>query len=317
MTRILVTGGTGFIGSKLLQELDKTEHTIFAFERYVSGRYQAGAERTHHKYLTVFGDLTDPASVKKTLREIKPEVVIHLAALSLVAYSYDHPLEVQETNCTATINLAELCLRELPYFKHFIMAGTSEMFGIQPEQNFPMNEETTFNPNSPYSVSKVAAVDYLEYMKQAYDFPITVMIPFNTYGGTSRGRVTERMIEQMLTQKVCRLGDPDTIRDLLYIDDHVNAYLQVLGNPKAIGERFCFCTGQGWTIKDVACMTASLTHFEGEIEWHTIPQRPLDVQKLVGTHKKATELLNWEPEVPLHLGLKYTIDSWRQKLGKA
>lgn len=204
-------------------------------------------------------------------------------------------------------------MREVPHFKHFLFAGTSEEYGNQTE--FPIKENAELRPNSPYAVSKVAADKYLQYMRDAYDFPVTVLRPFNTYGRKDNVHfVVERIITQMLQGKTVKLGDPTPERDLLYIDDHVNAYLTCLGNEKAKGEVFNFCTGRSISIKELADLIAKLTGFKGEIMWNTIPARPLDIKKLVGSYEKAKRILGWEPKHTLEEGLKKTIDIWRNKL---
>jgi len=78
---------------------------------------------------TVFGDLRDHFAVRKVVREVQPDAVVHLGSISAVSYSYDHPIEVMETNFLGTVNMAESCLREVPHFKHFLFAGTSEEYG--------------------------------------------------------------------------------------------------------------------------------------------------------------------------------------------
>ena len=113
--KILVTGTTGFVGSHLIEKLKETKHQIICLERYVSGR-QIEGENTH----IVHADLNDHVAIKGILQQEQPEVVIHLAALSPVAYSYQHWNEVIETNFTATANLAELCRTQIRNFGLFL-----------------------------------------------------------------------------------------------------------------------------------------------------------------------------------------------------
>jgi dTDP-glucose 4,6-dehydratase len=310
--KVLVTGGSGFIGSHLIPKLRDLGCDVYSLERYVTGRYVLGSRRT---IKTIFGDLCDLFAIRKIIREIQPDAVIHLAAISAVSYSYDHPNEVLETNFLGTVNLAESCLREVPHFKHFLFAGTSEEYGNQ--ETFPIKENAELRPNSPYAVSKVAADKYLRYMHAAYDFPITILRNFNTYGRKDNTHfVVERTITQMLKENVIRLGDPSPERDFLYIDDHVNSYLVCLGNSKAIGEVFNFCTGHSVSIAQLVSLIKKLTNFRGEVIWNTVPKRPLDIAKLLGDYSKAEKLLGWKPKYTLEEGLKLTLDFWREKLGK-
>jgi len=307
--RTLITGATGFIGSHLLVRLLKQQQDVFSLQRYVTGRYVLGPDRG---LKSVFGDLRDHFTVRRILREIQPEVVIHLAAVSPVSYSYDHPNEVMEVNLTGTLNLAEACLREVAHFRQFLFASTSETYGNGP---VPKTEETPQHPNSPYSVSKLAAEKYILYMRDAYGFPVTVLRPFNTYGRKDNTHfMVERMVVQMLRGDVVKLGDPTPVRDLIYVDDHVGAYLSCLGNEKAIGEVFNFSSGRGITVQGVLDLLKQIIGFRGEIIWDTIPRRPLDIQILCGDSAKAAKILGWHPTVTLEKGLRLTVDYWRQKI---
>lgn len=307
--KVFVTGATGFIGSHLVPKLVDRGHDVYSFERYVTGRYVLGQSRC---VKTVFGDLKEYYTVKRVLHEIQPDIVIHLAAISPVAYSYDHPHEVIETNFLTTVNLAEVCLREVPHFRHFLFASTSETYGNGPT---PKTEDTQQNSNSPYAVSKIACEKYLLYMRDAYGFPITILRNFNTYGRKDNTHfVVERTIVQMLQNKTVRLGDPTPIRDFEYVDDHVNSYLICLDNPKAKGEVFNFCTGRGVSVKQLVELVSKLSGFESEVIWNTIPARPLDIKELVGNYSKAKSMLSWEPRFTLEEGLKLTTDFWRSKL---
>ena len=306
--RILVTGGTGFIGSHLIPKLVEKEHDVYSLERYVTGRLGK-----FHKVKTVYGDLIDGFAIKRAIKTIKPEVVIHLASISPVSYSYEHPQEVIETNLTGTVNLAEACLKDTYNFQQFLFAGTSEEYGnngcdIQ-------YEDSPLKPASPYAVSKVACENYLNYMKEAYDFPITILRPFNTYGRKEDYHfLIERTIVQMLKQGAAYLGTPKTERDWLYIDDHVDAYLTCLGNKKAIGETFNFCTGECYTVKDTVGKIARLTGFNGKVLWDSIPERPTESMRIAGSYQKAEKVLGWNPKYSLEAGLKETIEYWRRKL---
>lgn len=307
-----MTGATGTVGGQLIEELLKSNETVYSLERYVSGRYSLDHNGNAR---ILYGDLRDFSSIRHIVEEVQPEVVIHLAAVTAVSYSYDHPQEVIDTNLTGTINLAEACLKLVPHFRHFAFASTSETYGNGP---VPKTEETPQNPNSPYSVSKQAAEKYLLYMRDAYKFPITILRPFNTYGRkNNRHFVVERIITEMLSGKKVRLGDPDANRDFLYIDDHVKAYLSCLNNPKAIGQVFNFCTGKSITIRNLATQIAKLIGFEGEILWHQTPARPLDIKDLVGSYAKAERTLGWRPSVVLKDGLKLTVDYWTKRIAQS
>ena len=305
--KILLTGTTGFIGSHILPAL--ADHETYSLERYMTARFAQGFRRN---VKTVFADLRDAHAVRGVVREVKPDVVIHLASISPVAYSYDHPQEVLEASLNATVNLAEACLREVPHLRQFLFASTSETYGNGP---VPKTEETPQHPNSPYAVGKLAAEKYLLYMRDAYGFPITVLRPFNTYGRKRDTHfVVEKIVVQMLNGNRVLLGDPDPVRDLLYVDDHVSAYLTCLMNERAIGQVYNFCTGRGVRIQELVQKVGEVTGFKGEVVWSTIPKRPLDIDVLIGSLAKAQRDLGWEPRVTLDEGLARTVEYWRALL---
>jgi nucleoside-diphosphate-sugar epimerase len=305
--RILITGATGFVGGHLIARL-LPEHHVYSLERYVTGRYVLGG---HREVRSVFCDLRDHFAVRQAVRDVQPEAVIHLAAVSPVSFSYDHPNEVMDANLQGTIHLAEACLREVPHFRHFLFASTSETYGNGP---VPKVEDTPQCPNSPYSVSKLAAEKYVLYMRDAYGFPATVVRPFNTYGRKDNTHfIVERIVVQMLRGQCVRLGSPTPVRDFLHIDDHVGAYLACLGNPDAVGQVFNFATGRGITIEDLVLMLQEMTGSHAEIAWDTIPRRPLDIEVLIGNAEKAERIIGWHPHVTLEEGLRRTVEYWHEK----
>ena len=305
--KVLVTGATGFIGTHIVNRLMPL-YDVYALERYVTGRYVLGQ---HRPVKTVFADLRDFAAVRNALRDATPDYIIHLAAVSPVAYSYDHPQEVLDANFLGTVNLAESALRECPNLKQLLFASTSEVYGNGDKVR---KEDTPPYPNSPYAVAKLACEKYLSYLNDAYSFPSTILRPFNSYGRTSNTHfIVERTIVQMMGGGPVRLGDPTPVRDMLYVDDHVDAYLTCLGNRKAVGEVFNFCTGRAATIGELVGIIAKIVGYSGEIIWDSVPKRPLDIQYLVGDNSKAKSVLGWEPKFSLELGLKRTVEALRKE----
>lgn len=306
MEKVLVTGGTGFIGSELIQKLMAKGYDVEVLERYVTGRYGLNKSK---EYVMHYANLTDYPAIKHIIRESQPDYVIHLAAVSAVSFSYDHYVEVSEANYVGTVNLAEACYRNANNFKQFIFAGTSEEYGTTSKgKEEVLTEESPLNPNSPYAVAKVACDLYLKYMHKAYNFPFTTLRPYNTYGRKNNNHFfIESTITQMLKQGEVYLGDPGAIRDWMFVDDHVEGYIKALGNEKAIGEIIQLCTGKAYTTKETAELIAKLTEFKNKIFWNATPKRPLDAYALRGDNSKAKRLLGWEPKVDLEEGLKRTI----------
>jgi GDP-4-dehydro-6-deoxy-D-mannose reductase len=319
--RVLITGGTGFVGSHLAAALAGSKNQpgskdqpgceiqLFTLSRQrAEGRLPGALAQVQQ----VFCDLRDPSAVRQVLKQVQPDAIIHLASISPVAYSYDHPNEVFEVNLLGAINLAESCRNELPALRHFLFASTSETYGLGP---LPKKEDTPQNPSSPYGLSKFAAERYLLYLRDAYTFPLTILRPFNTYGRKDTASfVVERIISQMLQQDTIRLGDPAVVRDWLHIDDHVEAYRSCLGNERAIGQILNFCTGRGASVAELVDLLSAMIGFRGAVEWHTLPKRPLDVPMIVGDAAKAASSLPWQPRIGLEHGLQMAVDYWRKKM---
>jgi len=302
--KVLITGVTGFIGNELLNAL-QDKFDLFGIVRYVTGRIEMES-----KCKVLYGDIKDYFTIKNIMKVVQPEIVCHLASISAVSYSYDHPQEIIENNLLGLINIAEAC-KQIPSFKQFLFAGTSEEYGnngftIQKEQN-------PLRPSSPYGISKLGCESYLEYMKEAYSFPVTILRPFNTYGRTRDHHfLVERTIYQMLTSNKVYLIDPDPVRDLLYISDHIKAYEYCIDNEKAIGQVLNFCTGKGYKICEVVEKIKNIIGFEGDIIWYSSPPRPSESKIIVGDYSKVRKILGWEPKIGLDEGLSITINKWRE-----
>ncbi len=319
MEKILITGASGFIGQELgkrLLERNSEIHEIHDIERYVTGRYNHYPSGKDGKTVSKhYVDLKDYHSVESLVKRLSPDYVIHLAAISPVAYSYDNYVEVTEVNYVASINLAEAA-RSTGNLKQFIFAGTSEEYGLAIlDKSQKLTEESELKPNSPYAVAKIATDMYLQYMGLAYDFPYTVLRPFNTFGRRDNNHFfIERTITQMLKGGTVKLGDSEAVRDWMYVDDHVEGYLKALGNKKAVGQTIQLSTGRGYTTKETAEIIAEMTDYKGSIEWNSTKRRPLDAKVLIGDNSKAKKLLGWEPKYDLKQGLEKTISFWKSKL---
>ena len=314
--RILLTGSTGFIGSRLAVCLREREHEVWELVRYVSGGRYAFYDRPNH----VFADLRDPEQLRKVVATAKPEVVIHLAAESAVSFSFDHPREVQMVNFLGTIELARAA-QEVGV-KHFIFASTSEVYGRA--KVFPLTEDEPLGATSPYAVSKIAAEEYLRVLMYTDRFPATIMRPFNTFGRAlvrNPHFVVERAITQALEKGKIELHDPEPWRDFMFREDHVAGYLAVVENwPRVVGQTFNLCTGGSWQIRQMAETVARLVKAQTgrsvEVVFSERPDRPLDIPRLHGSSEKIQKALGWSPRFGFEEGLERAVFEWRQVLSK-
>ncbi len=314
--KVLVTGATGFIGRSLSEILIEKGYEVYGLVRFASKDRQL--PKGVHK---VIGDLTDPYSMNYLAKRIQPEVVIHTGALTPVSLSYNMPRAYAETNYIGTINLAEAMARNNENLRLFIYASTSEVYG-QNSGN-PLKETDPAKPNTPYAVSKYAGELYIrEYMVEAYDFPATVIRPFNTYGRAYVRQshfVIEKLITSMLKGETdIAMGRPDAIRDFVFRTDHVNGYLKLMEAglydiDTVQGKVFNISTGKGYAIDEVAEIIAELIGWDGEI-WWDYEYRPADIDVLIGDNSRSRNVLKWKPEFDIRSGLERAIDEWRQVL---
>jgi len=200
--------------------------------------------------------------------------------------------------------------------KRVVFCGnTSEEYGNQ--QDFPIKETAPLRPNQPYAISKVASDLYLQYLEQAYNFPVCVCRPFNTYGRLDNFNfVTESIIIQMFENKPkIYLGDPNPIRDFMYVEDHTDGYMAVI-KAKVYPTAVNLCTGNGMSIKMLASKIARFFNYNGEILWSKTYQRPTEIKVLVGDNHLAKETLGWEPKYDLETALRDFVPKLVRELGE-
>lgn len=315
MSRILVTGATGFIGSSLVPRLREKDHIVHSLVRYVAG----GRYNYYDREGQTFADIRDRDQVRSCVLAVKPEIIINLAAQSGVSYSFLNSDDVIKTNTLGTVALADAAA-ELDNFKLFIHASTSEVYGTSVD--FPTKENAQLGATSPYAVSKIAAEEYLRVVMQIRKLPVLIMRPFNSYGRATvmnRHFAVERAITQALSTQHISLHDPRPFRDFVFRDDHVNAYLHAVERWNELaGETINICTGSVYSIREMAETVAHYADFYLEkpvsVGFLEHPDRPLDILRLQGDPTKSRELLKWVPEYSFSSGIKKAVEEWAQVL---
>lgn len=317
--RVLVTGISGFIGSHLAKKLVERGYEVYGVVKYVVGRDMKILENISKDIIVVTCDIADYNSVESTLQNVMPDYVIHLAALSPVRLSFEKPFEFQMNNYIGTLNIAHSMLK-LPDYENrrLVVASTAEVYGIQPK-NEPYKEGTELRPSSPYAVSKAAKDMYIRMMMEVYGLNATVMRCINTYGRKhGKGFLVEYLINQMLEGNKIYIGAPDSVREYMYVDDHVDAYIRAMEDEKARGEVFNVSPGRPMTNAELAIMLADMIGYDknnlvlGSYP-PNYPRRPLssDQPYLALDATKIKEVLGWKTSVTLEEGLKKTIEYWK------
>lgn len=312
--KILITGISGFIGQELSKRLLKEGYEVHGlYESNGSMQKNDPEVKKHH------GNLIEFQHMEMLIDNIKPDYVIHLAAKTEVALSFDNYLNVSLVNYIGTVNLLEANRKLNPNLKLFIHASTMETYGFHKKEDGPFDEDTKQRPRAPYAVAKLACEAYLRYMFFAYKFPFTAFRQTNAYGRHDNDFfVMERIISQMVENKQeCNLGDPDPYRNFLYIDDLIELYMAALKNPdKVVGEFFVTGPDNVIKIEDLANKIKKRLGWEGKINWHTQPKRPGEIYYLNSNPKKAKKVLGWEPKVSLDEGIDKTIEIWRSNYAR-
>lgn len=319
--KVLITGITGFIGGELAHRLLKEGHEVSGLIPHVVLRNFDSLADIKDKINLITCDIRDYQSVRDSLKKVNPDVVLHLAALSPVRLSFENPFSYQEINYLGAINVAE-AIRELygPEKVRLVVASTAEVYGIQ--ESVPFTEDMSLKPSSPYSVAKAGMDMYLRMLNIVYDFNVVILRNSNTFGRKyDPGFFTEYLITKMLSGEDIYIGAPDSVRDYIYVDDHVNAYVLAMTSSSAKGEAINIAGGMGWTNKEWAIKIADLIGFPKE-KIHLgqyppkYPYRPLasDQPYLVLNSDKAKQVLGWVQTVNPDDGLKMAIEHWKQKL---
>ena len=312
---VLITGITGFIGSNLAIKLVEEGYNVYGLIRHTSKRELEILKQALDKIRLVEGDLTTYHSVCMAINAAQPDFILHLGALTPVRSSFENPFPYISTNFEGTINIVHAILEKAPKAR-LIYASTAEVYGWQDKQE-PVKETAPLNPASPYAVSKEAADQYVQMSMKIYGLRATILRPNNTYGRRVKGFLVEYLIDSMFSGKSCYVGAPNSIRDYMFISDHVQAYQLAMRSEKAIGEVFNVSPGNPVTNKELAEMVKEITKFEGKIVYESYPpgypQRPaqFDPQYLILDNTKIQFMLGWKPSVKLKEGLKKAVEMWK------
>lgn len=312
--KILVTGSDGFIGSHLTEDLVRRGYNIRAFVYYNSFNSWGWLDRSDPellKSLDVFaGDIRDPHGVKQAMKGC--DVVVHLAALIAIPYSYHSPDAFVDTNIKGTLNVVQAA-RELGVEK-VVHTSTSEVYGTA--RFVPITEEHPLQGQSPYSASKIAADQIAMSFYSSFDTPVAIVRPFNTYGPRQSGRA---FIPTVITQiasgaRTIKLGALHPTRDLNYVADTVAGFIAAAECDSSVGEVINVGSNYEISMGETAQMIADLMGAEVEFASDHQRLRPgkSEVERLWADTTKARRLLNHEPEYAgpegLRRGLTKTVD---------
>jgi len=263
------------------------------------------------------GDLCEFHSLVSAIETSNPQFILHLGALTPVRLSYEDPFPFLRTNFLGTCNLVHSILDRAPRAR-LIAASTAEVYGWQGSK--PLKEDTRLRPSSPYAVSKAAADEYIQMAMKVYGLKATVLRCNNTYGRKrERGFLVEYLITSMFDGGPVYVGSPDHVRDYMWVDDHLNAYLLSMKEKSAEGQVFNVSPGNPISNIDLARKLSEMVNFKGQIVEGSYPpgypMRPpkLDTKYIVLDSSRIMEKLGWKPSVTLDEGLAMAVDYWKSQ----
>lgn len=310
MKKVLVTGADGFIGSHLVEKLIDEGHKVKAFVYYNSfnswGWLDSFPKEKLNQIEIFAGDVRDPNGVRNAVKGI--DIIYHLAALIAIPYSYHSPDSYIDTNVKGTLNILQAA-RDYDV-ERVLVTSTSEVYGTA--IYVPIDEKHPKQGQSPYSATKIGADAMAESFYRSFNLPVTIVRPFNTYGPRQSARaVIPTIITQLLSGKTeIKLGALHPTRDLLFVKDTVNGFVEIAKSEKTIGEEINIATEQEISIQDLAQKLIDIIKPNAKIISDDIRLRPekSEVERLVGSAEKIKSLTSWEPKYNLDEGIKQTIE---------
>jgi dTDP-glucose 4,6-dehydratase len=311
--KILVTGADGFIGSHVVETLVKSGHEVRAFVLYNSFNswgWLDESDKAIRDSVDIFaGDIRDPHGVDKAVE--KQEVILNLAALIAIPYSYHSPDTYIDTNIKGTLNILQAARRH--GVKRVVQTSTSEVYGTA--QYIPIDEAHPLHPQSPYAATKVGADQLALSFHASFDVPVGILRPFNTYGPRQSARaVIPTIISQLANKSKVKLGSLSPTRDFSFVQDTANGFLAAAQSDAIVGQTINLGSGFEISIKETAEIIAKLMNTKLELvddEQRVRPENS-EVERLHASIEKAKTLLGWQPELKglagFETGLKKTIE---------
>lgn len=317
MMKTLITGVTGFAGSHLA-ELLITENKTEVIGIHASDRHLQNVEGIKDKILLQKVNLLDAEETNRVIADTKPDVIYHLAASSFAGDSFNKPAEFITNNSSSQINVLEAVKKNNLTNTKIIVISSAHIYGLVTENDLPIDEDTPFRPDNPYSVSKITQ-DYLaQCYYTAYDMPIVRLRPFNHIGSRLSPNISIARFAKLIAEiekgqqePVMRVGNLDAKRDFTDVRDMVKAYIMATEKCKS-GEAYNIGTGVSHTIGEILGNLINMASVSIKVETDENLFRPSDIPELRCDASKFKTATGWEPRVPLEKSLQDILDYWRK-----
>lgn len=307
-SKVLITGAGGFIGSHLTELCVEKGYDVKAFVHYNSKNSWGWLEESKYisKIEVVSGDIRDYDSVCNAMKGC--DSVFHLAALIGIPYSYVSPQAYIKTNIEGTYNVLQAANEQGT--ENILVTSTSETYGTA--QYVPIDEKHPMVGQSPYSATKISADHLALSYYRSFNLPVKIVRPFNTYGPRQSARaIIPTVITQILNgQTTLKLGNLSPTRDLTFVKDTANGFIEIAKSDKLLGEITNVGMNDEISIGDLAKLIAGLTKVELKIVSDERRFRPdkSEVQQLRCDNSKLLKHTNWISQYDLKKGLLETIE---------
>lgn len=307
MSRVLVTGADGFIGSHLTEMLLEHGHQVTALCYYNSFNSWGWLNGIRHPDLEIVsGDVRDPHFCKHITRDV--EIIFHLAALIAIPYSYVAPDSYVDTNVKGTLNICQAAKEN--GVKRVLITSTSEVYGTA--QYVPIDENHPKQPQSPYSASKIGADAMALSFYNAFELPVVIVRPFNTYGPRQSARAVIPTIIAQIANGIreIKLGDLSPTRDFNYVKDTCRGFVELADCQAAIGEEVNIASNFEISVRDTLQLIAKIMGADVDFIEDSQRLRPKnsEVFRLWGDNTKINKLTGFAPEYSIEAGLRETIE---------
>ena len=306
MKRVLLTGGTGFVGANLARRLLRDGHELHLLVRpgYQPWRIEEirAEVQLHERHLH------EVEAVSRLVSQIRPEWVFHLAAHGAYSWQTDWEQMVQ-TNIQGTMSLLSACLKT--GFEAFVNTGSSSEYGFK--DHAPAESEP-IEPNSPYAVTKAAATMFCRQAAQSQHAHVPTLRLYSVFGPyEDPGRLLPVLIMRGLSGEWPPLADPEVARDFVYVDDVVEAcLLAATRRTPEWGPIYNVGTGVQTTLREAVAAARQVMGITAEPVWNDMPNRRWDAKVWVSDNRKLREQLGWQPRRTFAEGLRLMRDWFRQ-----
>ncbi len=287
--KILVTGGNGYLGRKIIDRLISLNATVFSID------IEHNIKNPNISSFNV--DLLDHNKLNEVISEINPLIIFHLAALLDRNRDFLSANKLIEANFKGTVNL--LNSLESCNYENFIFSSTSEVYEVKSGKDVLLLEDDSIVPNSPYSLSKYCAEKAIEVYSKTYLKNFTILRLFNFFGlGMSEDFFLTELVNKLLNNENFDMTFGEQKRDYLNVNDIINGML-LATNKKAYNKIFNLCSGQGNKIKDIALYLQNNINSKSEINFGALPYRKNEVWEMVGDNHKIRIELGFSPNLEL------------------